>query len=461
MYKAVTVTLCLFLLLTNSLPVIATDGTEQPTYIVQPGDNLYSIARRFGTSIEELTLANNLSNPNEISVGTELIIPGLTGVSGLITTSPVTLGETIRTISITREIPLEVLTKINRITSPSEIYPGSELILPESQSIRSGWPMRMQNKISIIETTAAGGINPWVLLETNQKTNSWSLISGSEVVDKTPIGDSNPFEILPGVLNIQLQPLPIMQGSTVKIIIKTVKPLNLVGKLGEKNLAFFMASDNTYIALQGIHALAQPGLINFSISSDSLDGGKTSLDQSILLLDGNFPQDPPIIVPPETLDPAITAPEESQIVSTASTLTPEKYWEGVFIAPIDNPCVRSAYGNRRSYNDGVYTGFHTGVDFGVCATNLNIYAPASGKVVLVVNQSVRGNATIIDHGWGVFSGFWHQSEVYVKPGDLVTAGQIIGQIGNTGRSTGPHLHWDLWVGGVEVDPLEWLNNTYP
>jgi murein DD-endopeptidase MepM/ murein hydrolase activator NlpD len=74
---------------------------------------------------------------------------------------------------------------------------------------------------------------------------------------------------------------------------------------------------------------------------------------------------------------------------------------------------------------------------------------------------VRGNATIIDHGQGVFSGIYHQSEILVNTGEQITQGSLIGQIGNTGRSTGPHLHWDLWVGGVQINPLDWLNNSFP
>ncbi|MFN2120184.1 MAG: M23 family metallopeptidase, partial [Anaerolineales bacterium] len=75
--------------------------------------------------------------------------------------------------------------------------------------------------------------------------------------------------------------------------------------------------------------------------------------------------------------------------------------------------------------------------------------------------NVRGNATFIDHGWGVYTGYFHQRAIHVSAGEHVEAGQLIGEIGDTGRVTGPHLHFDLWVGDVQVNPLEWLSRVYP
>jgi murein DD-endopeptidase MepM/ murein hydrolase activator NlpD len=69
---------------------------------------------------------------------------------------------------------------------------------------------------------------------------------------------------------------------------------------------------------------------------------------------------------------------------------------------------------------------------------------------------VRGGAVIVDHGWGVYTGYYHMSDVAAEVGQWVEAGQHIGGVGTTGLSTGNHLHWDLLVGGVWVDGLAWL-----
>ena len=166
----------------------------------------------------------------------------------------------------------------------------------------------------------------------------------------------------------------------------------------------------------------------------------------------------------ETIDPTVTKPEEAQIktiIGNFSRNSGDGVWEPPS-ASADSGCIKSRYGNRRSYNGSDFIYFHQGVDYGVCVDpSLAIYAPAPGKVVFTGPLTVRGNTTIIDHGWGIFSAYFHQAEIKVTVGDMVTTGQEIGTIGATGRVTGPHLHWEVWVNGVQVQPLTWLENTYP
>ena len=81
--------------------------------------------------------------------------------------------------------------------------------------------------------------------------------------------------------------------------------------------------------------------------------------------------------------------------------------------------------------------------------------------MLAEELQVRGMAVIIDHGAGVMSGYFHLSEIAVQPGDQIAAGQLIGKVGATGLVTGSHLHWEMRVGGVAVDPLEWLDRRFP
>jgi murein DD-endopeptidase MepM/ murein hydrolase activator NlpD len=119
------------------------------------------------------------------------------------------------------------------------------------------------------------------------------------------------------------------------------------------------------------------------------------------------------------------------------------------------------FGTRRSYNGGpVGACGHEGTDFGVPG-GTPIFAPARGRVVFAGLTQVRGNLTVIDHGLGVFSAYYHQSAIDVQAGQMVEPGQLIGKVGTTGLSTGNHLHWSMWANGEYVDPLEWTRRVLP
>ena len=120
----------------------------------------------------------------------------------------------------------------------------------------------------------------------------------------------------------------------------------------------------------------------------------------------------------------------------------------------------SPFGERRSYNNGPVSSYHAGTDWSAPG-GTPIVAPADGVVVLAENLQVRGGATVIDHGQGVYSNFWHQSEILVEPGQPVKRGETIGLVGTTGLSTGAHLHWEVRVNGIAVDPLQWTDVYLP
>jgi murein DD-endopeptidase MepM/ murein hydrolase activator NlpD len=184
----------------------------------------------------------------------------------------------------------------------------------------------------------------------------------------------------------------------------------------------------------------------------------------VLIASGNYPRED-LYVESNTIDPLVTEPENELIYSLTEGANPTKYWSGGFSSPAVYPdCFTSRYGTRRTYyglnTDTEIQGFHTGLDF--CGgEGLQITAPAPGMVIFAEPVTVRGNATVIDHGWGVYSGFWHQSGILVQKGEMVEQGQVIGLVGGTGRVTGAHLHWEIWVNGVQVNPMDWLIQTYP
>jgi murein DD-endopeptidase MepM/ murein hydrolase activator NlpD len=217
------------------------------------------------------------------------------------------------------------------------------------------------------------------------------------------------------------------------------------------------------VALHGVHAMQEPGVYPLHLVISPQPGLEYRIDQLILITEGEYAQDPEIYVDDIYVDPDTIKLDEEELDAVVSVKTPTRYWEGLFSSPISDPsCVVGYYGNRRSYNNGALLYYHTGVDFSVCvAENLYAYTPAKGMVVFADETVIRGNAVVIDHGWGVFSGYWHLAEINVNTGDLLEPGDLIGMVGNTGRSAGPHLHFEMIVNGTAVNPLDWLTKVYP
>jgi murein DD-endopeptidase MepM/ murein hydrolase activator NlpD len=110
---------------------------------------------------------------------------------------------------------------------------------------------------------------------------------------------------------------------------------------------------------------------------------------------------------------------------------------------------------RRSVINGQPRRHHGGVDFRA-ATGQPIHAAARGRVALVDDTFFGGIVVLLDHGWGLISGYRHLCQALVRPGQKVARGDVIAKAGASGRVTGPHLHFDVTLGGSRVDPLAWI-----
>jgi len=139
-----------------------------------------------------------------------------------------------------------------------------------------------------------------------------------------------------------------------------------------------------------------------------------------------------------------------------SAQKPER-WQGPWQNPVPGAVVSAPFGERRRYN-GRPGGYHAGMDFAAEA-GTPVRAPAPGRVVLAEAFKVRGKTLVIDHGRGVCSILQHLSAIEVPVGAEVAAGQTVGRVGNTGLSTGPHLHFEVRVLGVPQDPRAFLGEA--
>lgn len=238
-------------------------------------------------------------------------------------------------------------------------------------------------------------------------------------------------------------------------------PASVTAFIDGNQLDMFPVGDVQYAAVTGISIWAAPGPLTVSAVLRDRLGRVISLTAGVSILPAEYPVED-VTLPPDReglLDPDIGAQEWAHVSPFLEPVTPVRLWEGQFISPTIG-WVTSLYGGMRSYNGASPSSYHSGLDIANVSGTL-VVAPAAGRVVLAEKLIVRGNTVIIDHGWGVHTSYFHMSALEVEAGDLVKQGQVIGRMGSTGLATGSHLHWEVRVGMIPVDPQEWLQRAFP
>lgn len=269
-----------------------------------------------------------------------------------------------------------------------------------------------------------------------------SLILGSpsvlalELIEITPNGQSRPA-----------------LGDTISVIVEIDDPsiTPMVTLEGESYEAFAL-NGNLYRAFIPTTPLEQPRSLSLQISGDG-----EMINHTVTLHRRNFTHQS-IWLSNSTNSLRATPLELQRLAEFKDLVTPIKYWDGAFVRP-SQARVTTTFGVRRSYNgEFAENYYHRGVDY-AGQTGSPIVAPAAGTVALVGFEkdgfAVNGNIVGIDHGQGVLSALLHLNSINVKEGDFVEAGQQVGTTGSTGISTGPHLHWGLYVHGEAIDPVPW------
>jgi len=252
----------------------------------------------------------------------------------------------------------------------------------------------------------------------------------------------------------------VAQGHTVGLQVMTNRPCRVAGVLGEQPLGFVSEDGLKHVALVGISAIATPGTSILAVRARAEEGQEVALTTALYVVAGHFGHETLSFSPQvaKLLDPKITEAEQKRLSEVYVLFTPRMLWQGVFTWP-SKGAITSEFGTRRGYEnrEGSY---HAGIDIGGNIGDL-VRAPAAGVVVLAEPLRVRGNAVIIDHGAGVLSSYYHLDRIEVQVGQFVQQGDILGRVGATGLVTGAHLHWEIRVRGVAVDPREWTVRQFP
>ncbi|MEA1955681.1 MAG: M23 family metallopeptidase [Campylobacterota bacterium] len=262
-------------------------------------------------------------------------------------------------------------------------------------------------------------------------------------------------------LSIDVKNPDIANGKTVLIEFKKEKNIQYEKvKLDKKSYEIFLHPTDAkkMYALIPISYYKKPNIEELKIeykTKDAISNAFFMLD----IKDGKYKKEK-LKVSSKKINPKSkavkdrTAKEYSEAMKIYGTVTKQNYIDSKFIMPLESK-ITSAFGNARIYN-GTLKGYHGGTDFRA-KTPTPIKCSNDGKVVLAKDRFYAGNSVIVDHGHGIYSCYYHLSKFKVKNGDMVKKGQILGLSGSTGRITGPHLHFSIRVGGVQVDPLQFIS----
>jgi murein DD-endopeptidase MepM/ murein hydrolase activator NlpD len=255
-------------------------------------------------------------------------------------------------------------------------------------------------------------------------------------------------------VSIRSTPAPLAEGSIGWIEVRSDSATRVeTGEAGGEPLHLERTDDGWYRALVGVPV--EPG-DSFAITLGVRRAERTdTIRVSLPVRPAAYPHEvltvPPAFVKPDSISAIRIQSEiaQSREVSQRSHQR-ARLWRGPFLLPRPSR-ITSRFGTARVYNGEVQSR-HLGTDF-AGSVGAPVRAAGRGRVALVADFYLAGRAIYLDHGGGVVTAYFHLSQAEVRQGDLVNAGQLIGRVGQSGRVTGPHLHWVARYGTISVDPL--------
>lgn len=263
------------------------------------------------------------------------------------------------------------------------------------------------------------------------------------------------------VLALSAQPLQVGIGESTRLVARS--PGAATVSIDFRGSAYRMLpqTDGSFWLVLGVplDATLAPGVIH-GTAKDATGRTLASADVEYTVVAVDRPADYLQLTAAEAsvLTPDASVHEAEIRGLQFAQFDPAPRWSRLFIRPVDGE-ITTYFGQGRSINGGPVGAFHTGVDL-ANDTGTPVQVAAPGRVAWTGAMPIRGNSVIVDHGAGVKTGYHHLSAVSSTVGQEVVSGDVIGLVGMTGLATGPHLHWELSLWGVNVDPMTWLTTPF-
>jgi len=264
--------------------------------------------------------------------------------------------------------------------------------------------------------------------------------------------------------NVQWEPVRLVNGSPV--LFRVTAPAGLKDLTGDflgQDLTFrFSAACHCWYTIAGVGLNTKPGKYTLHVMGKNASAKEASLNYAVEVAAAHYPSStlkvaPAFVEPPKEELARIEKDDTAKKQAFATTIT-EPLWTGRFQAPAEAE-TSGVFGTARVFN-GVKKSQHTGLDFRV-STGTPIHASNRGTVIIARPLYFEGNCVTIDHGQGLLTLYMHLSEIKVKEGDTVEAGDLLGMSGGTGRATAPHLHFAVRWRGQYLNPATLLQLRPP
>jgi len=259
---------------------------------------------------------------------------------------------------------------------------------------------------------------------------------------------------------LRLVPERVRQGGLVLVNLAWPVPFrNVRLRVGDRQVhPPSPDAQSRMVMLIGIDLERQPGDVLVRASALETNGRPLAAQQTLRVLDAHYPVQR-LTVPRAfvELDPATlerVSREKAILDRLWETVAPERFWRGSFRLPLDGGGGAAGFGERRIIN-GEPRAPHSGTDISAPAGTA-VSAANAGIVALVAEHFFAGNSIVLDHGFGLYTMYFHLQESLVQTGQRVERDQLIGRVGSSGRATGPHLHWGARLYGARIDPRELL-----